>query len=213
MRPARTRRRLLAGAVGAATTLGVIAGVSPAAIGAEAHTARTATVHAKPALVYRNLALPDGDTATVYSDGLAMIANRRQRTAEYQMLPPAGGMRGTASALPAKPELVWELTKGRPRPFVPGDLEMVLAPQASATVPSRVVPKAALARLRAATSRPGGQPTGPVPAYTTNGPLNRVLAGLGVASMVQVFACGGSWPAATQVTGTAHSPSPMPRRA
>jgi len=187
MRPARTRRRMLAGAVSAVTMLGVIVGVGPAAIGAEAHTARPATVHAKPALVYRNLALPNGDTATVYSDGLAMITNRRQRTVEYQMLPPAGGMPGTASALPAKPELVWELTKGRPSPFVPGELEILLAPQASATVPSRVVPKAALTRLRAATSRPGGQSTGPVPAYTTNGPLNRVLAGLGVASMVQVF--------------------------
>jgi hypothetical protein len=179
MRPARIRRRVLAGGVCSVTALGVIVGAGPAALGAEAHPALPAPVHAKPALVYRNLALPDGDTATVYSDGLAMIANRRQRTVEYQMLPPAGGVPGTASALPAKPELVWELTKGRPRPFVPGDLEMVLAAPASAIVPSRVVPKAALTRLRAATSRPGGLPTGPVPAYTTNGPLNRVLAGRG----------------------------------
>lgn len=187
MRPHRVRRRLLCGVVCAVTTLGVIAGAGPAALGAEAHTARPATVHATPALVYRNLALPNGDTATVYSDGLAMVVNPRQRTTEYQMLPPAGGMPGTASALPAKPELVWDLTKGRPRPFLPGDLEVVLGPQASATVPSRVVPEAALTRLRAATSRPGGLPTGPVPAYTTNGPLNRVLAGLGVADMKQVF--------------------------
>jgi hypothetical protein len=74
--------------------------------------------------------------------------------------------------------------QGRPCPFVPGDLEMVLAPQAGVTVPSRVVPRAARARLRVTTSRPGGLPTGPVPAYTTNGPLNSVLTGLAVADMV-----------------------------
>jgi hypothetical protein len=186
MRPARIRRPLLAGAVCAATALGVIVGVCPTALGAEAHAAPPRAVHTKPVVIYRDLALPDGNTATVYSDGLAMIVNRRHATVEYQMLPPAGGMPGTAAALPAKPELVWQLTKGQPRPFVPGDLEVVLAAPATATVPSRVVPNAALTRLRA-TSRPGGLPTGPVPAYTTNGHLNRVLAGLGVADMAQVF--------------------------
>jgi hypothetical protein len=187
MRPPGGRRRLLAGAVSAVTTLGVLAGVSPSALGAEAHASRPAAVPVKPTVVYRHLALPNGDTATVYSDGLAAIASRHQRSAEYQQVPPAGGVPGTASALPARPELVWELTKGRPRPFVPGEFEVVLAPPATATLPSRVVPTAALTRLRAATSRPGGLPTGPVPAYTTNGPLNRVLAGLGVADMKQVF--------------------------
>jgi hypothetical protein len=137
-------------------------------------------------IVYRNLALPDGNTATVYSDGLAVITNRRKGTIEYQTVPPVGGMPGTAAALPAKPQLAWELAKGRPSPYLPGDLEVVLAAPAAATAPSRVVPKAALARLRA-TSHPGGLPAGPVPAYTTNVHLNRMLAGLGVAEMTQVF--------------------------
>jgi hypothetical protein len=209
MRPARIRRRLLAWVVCAVTTLGVIVGTGPAAFGAAAHPAGPTTVHAKPALVYRNLALPNGDSATVYSDGLAMVANRRRRTVEYQMLPPAGGMPGTASALPAKPELVWELTKGRPRPFVPGDLEVVLAPRATGTLPSRVVTKATLTRLRAATSRPGELPTGPVPAYTTNGPLNRVLAGLGAADMKQVFRGPSSTALGRASSAGSTSPTPM----
>jgi hypothetical protein len=51
-----------------------------------------------------------------------------QQAIEYQMLPPAGGMPGTAAALPSKPDLVWELTRGQPSPYVPGAVEVVLAP-------------------------------------------------------------------------------------
>jgi hypothetical protein len=60
------RSRLLAAAISAATALGAIAGASPAALGAAAPTAaRTAAAYVKPVVAYRNLALPNADTATV----------------------------------------------------------------------------------------------------------------------------------------------------
>ena len=181
------RPRWLAAAVSAVTALGVIA-VAPAALGAAAPiTSPSAPAYQKPTVVYRDLALPNGDTATVYSDGLAVIASPHQQSVEYQMVPPAGGMPGTAASLPSKPDLVTDLTKGQPSSFVPGALEVVLAQTVTASAPSLVVPKTTLARLRAAAPRPGALPAGAVPAYTTNGPLNRALAGLGVANMARVF--------------------------
>jgi hypothetical protein len=138
-------------------------------------------------VVYRNLALVNGDTATVYSNGLAEVRNRTRSQVEYRTIPPAGaGIAGTAAALPGKAQLSFELAKGPAQPYVAGTLEVVLS-TARATAPARAVSAATLQRLRRATPRPGALPAGPVPAYTTDAALNRVLAGLGTDSMSAVF--------------------------
>src|SRR5487761_137837 len=150
--------------------------------GAAKHGATRMTV------VYRNLALINGDTATVYSNGLAEVRNRTRSQVEYRTIAPTGAAAaGTAAALPGKAQLAFELAKGPAQPYAAGTLEVVLSAAARATEPARVVPAATLQRLRRSAPRPGALPAGPVPAYTTDAALNRVLAGLGTDSMSAVF--------------------------
>jgi hypothetical protein len=138
--------------------------------------------------MYRNLVLPNGEAATVYSNGMAEIFGKARTTVEYRMLPPVGaGQPGTAATLPGKSQLVWELSKAPASPYAAGELEVVLSPSVAAVAPDRVVPRSTLDRLRAATPRPGASAVGAVPDYTTSPTLNRVLGGLGVDSIAQVF--------------------------
>jgi hypothetical protein len=130
---------------------------------------------ARLSVIYRNLALLNGDTATVYSNGLAEVWNRNRSQVEYRTIPPTGGAEaGTAAALPGKAQLMFDLLKAPAQAYVPGELEVVLSPTVWATEASRVVPEAAL--------RPGS-----VPSYTDDAAFNRVLAGLGVDSMTSLF--------------------------
>jgi hypothetical protein len=128
---------------------------------------------AKPAVAYQNLALPTGQTATVYTNGIAEVFSDGHRSAQYRMLPPAGpGEPGTSASLPGRGELIWELSQAPPSPFVPGTLEVVLAHGVRATSAERTVP--------------AGR-AGQVPPYTTSSPLNRLLAGLGTDRVAAVF--------------------------
>jgi hypothetical protein len=143
---------------------------------------------AKPAVVYPSLALPGGQRATVFSNGVAEVFGAGHRSVEYRMVQPvATGQPGTAAALPAKPQLAWQLSRQPASPYVPGTLEVVLARGASATSARLAVPAGELAALRRATPRPGTPAAGQVPAYTTSSPLNHLLAGLGADAMSQVF--------------------------
>jgi len=152
------------------------------------HPGGPAVTAAKPAIVYRNLALPTGQTATVFSNGIAEVFGAGHRSAQYRMVPPTGAAEpGTAAALPGRGQLIWELAKAPASPFVPGTLEIVLARGTFATGARRTVPAAAR-----------HDPAGPVPSYTTSTSLNRLLKGLGADSMSAVF--GGV--AARAVTGT-----------
>ena len=138
--------------------------------------------------VYRNLHLLNGDTATVYSNGLAEVWNRTHSRAEYRMIPPDGtGQPGTAAALPGRSQLSFDLLRAPAQPYVAGQLEVVLAAGVSATAATVTVPAATLARLRQHIARPGALPSGPVPEYTGDDAFNRVLAGLGVDRMAAVF--------------------------
>jgi hypothetical protein len=158
-------------------------------------------------VIYRNLHLLNGDTATVYSNGLSEVWNATHSKVQYRTVPPDGqGQAGTAAALPGRARLSFDLLKAPAQPYVAGQLEMVLSPTVSAG-PSITVPAATLARLRRQTAPvrpgrhpaapatperhptagPGTLPSGAVPAYTSNAAFNRVLAGLGVDRMTAVF--------------------------
>lgn len=164
-------------AVAAAAALAVT-GVAAAPAGAAA--VHRATGHAaKPAarlsVVYRNLPLLNGETATVYSNGLAEVWNRTRSQTEYRTVPPTGaGEAGTAAALPSKAQLRFDLIKAPAQAYVPGELEMVLGGGVNATAASRTV--------GAATLRSGA-----VPAWTTDAAFNRVLARLGTDQLTAVF--------------------------
>jgi hypothetical protein len=159
----------------AATALAVSLMTAPAwaaAGGAKARAASRLTV------VYQDLALLNGDTATVYSNGLAEVWNPSHSQVEYRNIPPtAGGEAGTAAALPGRAQILFDLLKAPAQPYLPGQLEVVLSPDVRATEASRVVPAAALR-------------SGSVPAYTGSAAFNRVLARLGVDRLSAVF--GGS---------------------
>jgi hypothetical protein len=162
-----------AGASAQAATAGPVQGLHAAAV---KHTERPAPPGAKPTIAYRNLRLPTGQTATVFSNGIAEVFGADHRSAQYRMVP--SGASSTA-ALPSRGQLIWDLSKAPATPFVPGTLEVVLARGVSATA-ERAVPAAARRHAM-------GHATGHVPPYTTSAALNRVLAGLGADSMSAVF--------------------------
>ncbi len=179
---------LTAGLLGAGGIAAAPAGAATHAAAGQ-HGVAAGQVHSTSHLtvVYRNLHLLNGDTATVYSNGLAEVWNATHSRVEYRTVPPDGqGQAGTAAALPGRPQLSFDLLKAPAQPYVAGQLEMVL-PSSVGAGPARTVPPATLARLRRHTARPGALPSGAVPAYTTDTALNRVLAGLGVDRMTAVF--------------------------
>lgn len=189
----------------------VAAGLAPAGVAvapAQAAAVRVVTGHhaaavahnegpeapgAKPSVIYRDLALPTGQTATVFSNGIAEVFSAGDRSAQYRMVASAGVAGSGTAALPSRGQLIWELSRAPASPYVPGTLEVVLAHGVSATSAERTVPAVV---LRHAASGPGA--AGRVPEYTTNAPLNRLLAGLGTDEMSAVF----TGPAAPAVAGT-----------
>ena len=161
----------------ATTALALSLGLALATLAAPAGAASRPASHAAARLsvIYRNLALVNGDTATVFSNGLAEVWNRDKSQVEYRTIPPTGGAEaGTAAALPSKAQLTFDLVKAPAQAYVPGELEVVLGPAVQATESSRLVSAAAL--------RPGD-----VPAYTNDAAFNKVLASLGVDSMTSLF--------------------------
>jgi hypothetical protein len=192
----RARTRLPMALAVIAASLAAAGSLAPAASASQAGQVLTRAMAArpphrsvvKPTVVYRGLRLMGGQTATVFSNGMAEIFGRDRRSVEYRMVPPAaGGAAGTAAALPPKPQLSFDLSRAPAVPYAKGELEVVLAAGVAATAAQRSVSIAELARLRHATARPGAPAGGSVPAYTTSAALNRQLAGLGAASMTQVF--------------------------
>ena len=79
------------------------------------HQNRAAPRAAKPTVAYRNLALPNGQTATVYANGLAEVFSANHQSVQYRMVPPNDiGEPGTAAALPSRAQLQVELAKAPP---------------------------------------------------------------------------------------------------
>ena len=162
------QRSKLAAAAAIVTAIGLTAAAAPARAAADPASTHRAQHKTRLTVVYRNLALLNGDTATVYSNGLAEVWNASRSQVEYRTIPPAGtGEAGTATALPGQAQLRFDLIKAPPQAYLPGTLEVVLPPTVAATV-----------RRHAARD------------YTTDAALNRVLTRLGTDSMSPVFPAG-----------------------
>jgi len=156
------QRSKLAAAAAIVTAIGLSAAAPATAAGAAGPP--RAQHRTRLTVVYRNLALLNGDTATVYSNGLAEVWNADRSRVEYRTIPPTGtGEVGTASALPGRAQLRFDLLKAPPRAYLPGMLEVVLSPTVSVT---------------------------PQRHYTTSTAFNRVLTRLGADSMSPVFPAG-----------------------
>lgn len=179
----------------AALTVAPVAAASAATAGNSARLVRSGqsaaaqppSAQAKPTIVYRDLALPGGESATVYSNGLAEIYTAGHSSVEYRMLPvgqvPSQYLPG--SVLPPKGELIAELSKAAPAPYARGAVEVVLNSGVTATAPARTVPASVLTRMRQA--RTASALAAAAPKYTTSGALNTVLGRLGVSGMSRLF--------------------------
>src|SRR5215469_2549091 len=90
-----------------------------------AHLERAGAPGAKPTVVYRDLNLPTGQTATVFSDGIAEVFSAGHSSAQYRMVAPAGVAGSGTTALPSRGQLIWELSRAPASSYVPGTLEVV----------------------------------------------------------------------------------------
>ncbi|MEO3748930.1 S8 family serine peptidase [Plantactinospora sp. B5E13] len=165
----RTRRYLAHAVVGctvaalgvAAVPRSVVAAVPP----------ETPSFH--PTVAYSQLHLPDGRYAVVYTDGLARVVDPDRGTAEVRNVPLRRDAANPAGVLPARPDLVATLAQGRPEAYASDSVLVVYDGDVSG--PSRLD----LGRSRADAARPA--------TYTSDGRLNKVLAGLGVARAERVL--------------------------
>jgi len=157
----------------------VLLGIGLAGVVAPTAAAAPQPGIAKPTVVYRNLQLVNGDTATVFSNGLAEVVRAGQASVEYRMVPlvpsTSDGSMSAAEVLPSVPQLAFDLAKAPAVPFAHDQVEVVLSSDVNATTAQRELPDTAVA------------PGAPTPDYTTNATFNQQLAGLGVTSMDQVF--------------------------
>jgi hypothetical protein len=154
----------------------LLIGVGVVGVNAQQATAAPKPTVTKPTVVYRNLKLVNGDTATVFSNGLAEVFRPGDAATEYRMVPLVpSGTAATAGVLPARPQVAFDLAKAPAVPYAHDQVEVVLAANVAATSARRELPATAVA------------PGAPTPDYTTNATFNKQLAGMGVTSMNQLF--------------------------
>lgn len=141
--------------------------------------------------VYRNLPLDHGRTATVYSDGRAVILSKSTGTVEFDKLPLALSQPATygvnpSNTLPDKAHVMFDLMKGRPRPFVDGRVLVVFRPGVTMQSDVTTLSHSTVDALRHSAAR-GKQSTVATPSYTNDGATNRVLAQLTVQRSERLF--------------------------
>ena len=139
----------------------------------------------KPAVVYRALALPDGKTATVYSNGMAEIRDLAKGLVEDRMLPMTDltpGPTGPALTAP-KSQVIFDLVRGTPTPYAPGRVEVVLAPTVTGTT-SLSVSRATLGKLG---RLHGAALAEAAPRYSSSSALNVRLVQLGATKMSRLL--------------------------
>jgi hypothetical protein len=171
-------------ATAAAVTLTAPAAGAAATAGAAGRAPGTArAVVARPGVAYRNLALPGGQHALVYSDGLAEIFQGTGSRAEFRWVPllnPSGGTTlatgSGAAELPSKGELIADLARSAPSPSAAQEVEVVYRDAVQAGPGF------------AASAQQLRDHPGLVPAYTDRPALNATLARLGVDRVSQLFA-------------------------
>jgi len=104
-------------------------------------TAFPAAASARPTLVYPHLALPRGEWAQVYSDGIAEVYRAGGTVSEIEHLPLLNPDGGTSPAgygaleLPNKGQLISDLIHGSGAPYAAGDVVVIYQPGVTARSP------------------------------------------------------------------------------
>ena len=134
-------------------------------------------------IILKKLSLPTGSTATVYSDGLAIIRGkdgtveeRRVRLQPDPLYP---------SELDKK-RLAFDLTRPKPQRFVPSEVVVVFQTGVAGTDETFAVPSSELLALRKEKDR-RALTAATVPAYTNDAATNEELAALGVDRSEHLF--------------------------
>lgn len=141
----------------------------------------------KPTVVYQNLALPTGESAVVFSNGVAEVFSKDHRRVEFRQVPLSLSLDGTSGTgvLPDKANVIAELAKAAPSQYVPNELIVVFS---SGIAPARdvlTVPASTIVAMRKAET-PAAR-AAVAPAYTNSAGTNATLAGLGVDRMERLF--------------------------
>lgn len=169
------------------TTLVVVV----ALVGASYRLSPAPTAHAqapaKATVVYSNLALPNGDSAVVYSNGIAEVFSRDRTQVEFRQVPlaPSFGEGAAAGVLPDKASLIANLAAAAPSQYAPNQLVVVFRAGVTPARDVLTVPTSTLAAMRSA--RTSAARAAAAPAYTNSAGVNATLAALGVDHIERLF--------------------------
>lgn len=139
---------------------------------------------AKATLSYPHLALPGGQWAAVYSDGIAEVHRGNQASGDQVKLvrlPLSGsdantdGVGATSTQLPSQGQIIMDLVRNSGTPYAAQQVQVVYGAGVSAPA-HQSIPASSLRQPGAAT-----------PAYTSAPSLNQLLASLGVDRADQLF--------------------------
>lgn len=142
-----------------------------------AHAQATSRVQ----VAYQNLALPNGDTATVFSNGIAEIFSKDKRRMQFRQVPssPSFGASDSATQLPDRGDLIADLSHAAPTAYAPNQLNVVFSGSAVPTQDTFSVSPDTLVHLR------NGKTS--TPNYTRDAATNSLLASLGVDRVDRLF--------------------------
>jgi hypothetical protein len=147
--------------------------------------APAAPINMKNPVVRLRVTLHDGQTATVYADGLETLSNKTGKVIRRALVPPGLSTDLSRDVTASKGDLLAPLLTPKPRqPFAPNQLIVVFAAGAAPSVDAFAVSKARLAKLRAA--KPAQFAAMAVPAYSSDSRLNRVFAQIGVDRLTRI---------------------------
>jgi hypothetical protein len=141
-------------------------------------------------ILYQNLALPNGNTAIVFTNGMAQVFTKDHRKVETVLIRNGpqydGGMNSTAVQLPDKGHIIAQLAQGTLPPFVPNRVVVVYRDGVSAPQDIITVDKPTLRAMREAVAKHATASMS-VPSYTTDSVVNRTLGTLGVDRSERLF--------------------------
>ena len=160
--------------------VGAAYGLSPAP------TAHAQAQQAKATVAYQNLALPNGLSAMVFSNGIAEVFSKDHTKVEFRQVPLSPSFDGSSTGvLPDKPHLIAELALAAPAQYAPNQLIVVFRAGIQPSQDTLTVPASTLAKMRGAKS--AAARTAAAPAYTNSAGANATLAALGVDRMDRLF--------------------------
>ncbi len=134
-------------------------------------------------ILYR-LALPDGNSAVVFSDGIAQIYNKDRTKVETQVLQPhSGDIDAMRNAPPDKSDVLTAFLHGASQPYEPGAVIVVFRDGVGAPTDLFNVDKATLTTLR----RNGKSLVVQPPQYTNDFTTNRTLAAMATDRVERLF--------------------------